>query len=222
MRVMVYTEPASIRQRLEELGLPAAIFQAAGQRGLFARSQTSPFEPKIAAGFTLWSKTIGSLGELAAPYGFSTEAPAGHHLVIDHRKKRAYAVATGDHNVGNGDADQHPRTRVDKGIRTEEGLQENQYELFPELALKFDSYHPLRGYEFWWLLLHVVEETGVLRMEVSRGLMLDKDRCISTWVERVMLEDQSLGGDGLPTRNTNDPDGPDSGEYDVTITRRVG
>ncbi len=222
MQAKLYSEPTAVGQRLEELGLPAVVFQTAAQRGLFARSQTSPFEPKIAAGFTLWSKTIGSLGELAAPYGLSTEAPAGHHLVIDHRRKRAYAVATGDHNVGNGDLECSPRTRVDKGIRTEEGLQENQYELFPELALKFDTHHPLRGYEFWWLLLHVVEETGVLRLELSRGLKLDKDRCISTWVERVMLEDQSLGGDGLPTRNLNDPDGPSSGEYDVTITRRVG
>lgn len=142
--------------------------------------------------------------------------------MIDHRRKRAYAVATGDHNVGNGDPERSPRTRVDKGIRTEEGLQENQYELFPELASTFHTHHPLRGYEFWWLLMHVVEQTSVLRLEVSRGLNLDKDRCISTWIERVMLEDQSLGGDNLPTESFNDPNDPSSGEYDVTITRRAG
>ena len=221
MQARLYAEPGVVKQRLEELGVPAAVFQQAGQRGLLARSQTSSFEPKIAAGFTLWSKTIGSLGELSAPFGLATEAPAGHHLVIDHQRKRAYAVATGDHKVGNGDLTDPPRTRVDKGIRTEEGLQENQYELFPELVHQFETHHPLRGYEFWWLLLHVVEETGVLHMEVSRGLKLDKDRCISTWIERVMLESQSLGDDGLPKRITDDPDGAGGGEYDVEITRRV-
>ena len=80
MQAKVYSKSTDVNQRLEELGLPANVFETAGLRGLFARSQTSPFEPKIAAGFTLWAKTIGSLGELAASYGLSTEAPAGHHL----------------------------------------------------------------------------------------------------------------------------------------------
>jgi hypothetical protein len=81
--------------------------------------------------------------------------------------------------------------------------------------------HELMGYEFWWLLMHIDESANVLKLELSRGIRLSKERSIAGWSERVMLTSQPLNGGDMTLTREPDGNGPQNGEYDVEV-RRIG
>jgi len=223
MVARVFVKPYEAEERLAALGLNSEIFQEAARSGKLARSTSTPFHPKWYAGNVMYSNALATMGELlsGAKAGWVREDPAGHPLVVNHRRKIALAVASSDVNTGNGDLNHPPSTRPAKGIRTEEAVDENEWLLFPDMFTADHSRHELAGYEFWWLLMHPDEAANELRLELSRGIRLNKERSIASWSERIMLASQPLDEGGIPIVGEPNGDGPQSGEYDVDV-RKLG
>lgn len=210
-----------VQERLSLLGLSAEILQAAGRSGKLARLGSTPFHPKWYPGNVMYSNSLATMGQLLAPAGFQRIDPAGHPLVVNHKRKVALLVATSDGNTGNGDITQPPSTRPWKGPRTEEAVEENDLLLFPDMFDGMDGQqrHPLDGYEFWWLLMYPDEVNNELRMELSRGIRMSKTRSVDGWSERIMLASQPLDEGGLTVSNSPSDDGPSDGEYEVEVTK---
>jgi hypothetical protein len=100
-------------------------------------------------------------------------------------------------------------------------VDENEWLLFPDMFTGEANRHELAGYEFWWLLMHADEVANELRLELSRGTRLNKERSIASWSERVMLTSQPLDEGGIPIIGEPDGNGPQGGEYDVDV-RKLG
>jgi len=208
-----------VAERLFLLGLTEEMLQAAGRSGRLARAGSTPFHPKWYPGNVMYSNALATLGQLLAPSGFRRVDPAGHPLVVNYQRKLALLVATSDDNTGNGDVTKPPSTRPWKGPRTEEAVEENDLLLFPDMFDGLDQQrHPLDGFEFWWLLMYPDEVNNVLRMELSRGIKMSKDRSVDGWSERIMLASQPLDEGGLTVLESPD-DGPSDGEYEVEVTK---
>lgn len=210
-----------VQERLSRLGLTPQILQAAGLSGKQARSGSTPFHPKWYSGNVMYSNALATMGQLLTPSGFQRMDPAGHPLVVNHRRKLALLVATSDGNTGNGDINRPPSTRPWKGPRTEEAVEENDLLLFPDMFDGMDEQHrhPLDGYEFWWLLMYPDEINNLLRMELSRGIRMSKTRSVDGWSERIMLASLPLDESGLTVSQSPNDDGPSDGEYEVEVTK---
>lgn len=210
-----------VQERLSLLGLSAEILQAAGRSGKSARLGSTPFHPKWYSGNVMYSNALATMGQLLTPSGFQRIDPAGHPLVVNHKRKLALLVATSDSNTGNGDITQPPSTRPWKGPRTEEAVEENDLLLFPDMfeGMEGQQRHPLDGYEFWWLLMYPDEVNNLLRMELSRGIRMSKTRSVDGWSERIMLASQPLDEGGLTVSQSPNDDGPSDGEYEVEVTK---
>lgn len=223
MQALVYAKAHEAEDRLTSLGLTAAVLQEAARAGKLARSTATPFHPAVYAGFLLYADTLASLGELltTAKDDWIRDDPAGHPLVISHQRKLALTVATSDANTGNGDVENPPNTRPAKGIRTQEAVIENQGLLFPDMFDEQRPRHDLMGYEFWWLLMHIDEQRNELRLELSRGTRLNRDRAIVGWSERIMLASQPLDEGTIPVIGDPNGDGPQLEHFDVNV-RKLG
>jgi hypothetical protein len=223
MVARIYAKQYEAEDRLASIGLRSEVLQEAGRAGKLARATSTAFHPKWYAGNVMYSNALAAMGELlsTAKDGWNREDPAGHPLVVNHRRKIALAVATSDLNTGNGDVNYPPSTRPAKGVRTEEAVEENEGLLFPDMFDGTENRHELAGYEFWWLLMHVDEAANELRLELSRGIRFSKERSIAGWSERVMLTSQPLDEGGIPLVGEPDGNGPQSGEYDVEV-RKLG
>jgi hypothetical protein len=208
-----------VEHRLSLLGLSTEVLQAAGRSGKAARAGSTPFHPKWHAGNVMYSDALATLGELSAENGFRREDPGGHPVVVNHKLKIVLLVATSDQNTGNGDAAKPPSTRPWKGPRTEEAVEENDLLLFPDMHVEADQRHPLNGYEFWWLLMYPDDANNELRMELSRGIRMSKDRSVDGWIERIMLASQPLDEGGLTSMSELNEEEPLDGEYDVEVTK---
>jgi hypothetical protein len=215
----VFQKDFEVHDRLALLGLSPEVLQEAGRSGKRARAGNTPFHPKWYAGNVMYSNALATLGELLVDAGFRREDPAGHPLVVHYPKKLAVLVATSDHNTGNGDPSKPPSTRPWKGPRTEEAVEENDLLLFPDMFNGIEQRHPLDGFEFWWLLMHADEANNELRMELSRGIRMSKDRSVDSWSERIMLASQPLDEGGLTIISEPNDQGPLGGEYEVEVTK---
>jgi hypothetical protein len=69
--------------------------------------------------------------------------------------------------------------------------------------------------------MHINASENVLKLELSRGIRLSKERSIAGWSERVMLASQPLNGGGITLTREPDGNGPQNDEYDVEV-RRIG
>jgi hypothetical protein len=206
-------------ERLALLGIPSEVLQEAGRSGKRARASSTPFHPKWYAGNTMYCNALASLGQLLAQSGWRRDDPSGHPLVINRERKIALTVAASDSNTGNADLSKPPSTRPSKGPRTEEAVEENELLLFPDMFSMSDHRHPLDGYEFWWLLMYADDIKNELRLELSKGIRMSKERSIAGWSERVMLASQPLDEGGLPILEEPNDQGPQGGEYDVEVRR---
>jgi hypothetical protein len=215
----VFEKGFEVKERLALLGLSSEVLQEAGQSGKRARAGNTPFHPKWYAGNVMYSNALATLGELLVGVGFRREDPAGHPLVVNYSRKLALLVATSDSNTGNGDTKKPPSTRPWKGPRTEEAVEQNDLLLFPDMYTGIDQRHPLDGFEFWWLLMYPDDANNELRMELSRGIRMSKDRSVDGWSERIMLASQPLDEGGLTILSEPNDDGPVGGEYDVEVTK---
>ena len=208
-------------EKLASMGLTVEMLQEAAFSGKMGRARSTPFHPKWYAGNVMYSDALATLGMMTTRSGYRREDPSGHPLVVNRERKIALSVALSDFNTGNGDPSRPPSTRPARGIRTEEALEENQWLLFPEMHEDGGPRHDLAGYEFWWLLMHPDETGNELRLELSRGTRLNKERSIASWSERVMLPSQPLDEGGIPEVGNPDEDGPLGGEFDVEV-RKLG
>lgn len=216
---VVFEKEFEVQERLALLGLSSEVLQEAGRSGKRARAGNTPFHPKWYAGNVMYSNALATLGELLVGGGFRREDPAGHPLVVNYPRKLALLVATSDSNTGNGDATKPPSTRPWKGPRTEEAVEQNDVLLFPDMYSGIDQRHPLDGFEFWWLLMYPDDANNELRMELSRGIRMSKDRSVDGWSERIMLASQPLDEGGLTILSEPNDEGPLGGEYDVEVTK---
>jgi hypothetical protein len=223
MQPLLYVKPYEVEQRLAALGTNSTVFQDAARAGKLARSTANPFHPIVYAGFMLYANTLAALGELmtSSKDDWCREDPAGHPLVVSHRRKLALTVATADSNTGNGDGNRPPNTRPAKGVRTQEAVEENHNLLFPDMYDGMKTRHDLLGFEFWWLLMHIDLRENKLRLEVSKGVQLNRERAIAGWSERVMLASQPLDEGSIPLIGDPNGDGPEHEYFDVDV-RKLG
>jgi hypothetical protein len=82
-----------------------------------------------------------------------------------------------------------------------------------------DQRHPLYGFEFWWLLMYADDVRNELRMELSRGIKMSKDRSVDGWSERIMLASQPLDESDLTILPEPNDNGPSGREYEVEVTK---
>ena len=218
MAAGVFAKVYEAEERLALLGIPGEVLQQAGRSGKRARAGSTPFHPKWYAGNVMYCNALATLGQLLAPSGWRRDDPSGHPLVINRQRKIALTVAASDANTGNGDLSKPPSTRPSKGPRTEEAVEENELLLFPDMFSfsMSDRRHPLDGFEFWWLLMYADEARNELRLELSRGIRMSKERSIAGWSERVMLASQPLDEGGCEEAHD---EGQPGGEYDFEVRK---
>jgi hypothetical protein len=198
-----------VLQRLAALGLTEANLLEAITRGGLARSECTTNHPPLHAGFVTWSNTVCALREVLLPKGWERSDEGNYSTVIHPTGSFAIAVATGDENTGNPNA--NPMTKSTKGPSTRNAIAVNNYQasLFPDLIPVLpasDSDERLT-----WLLL-VSQVSGKLKSELS--LPTSCEGKVDGWKERLILPDIDLDPAASFSITPNMPSLPDI-EIDV-------
>ena len=130
---LIRSQQPDVVSRLATLGLSEAELAQAVTRGLLARSECTPNHPPLHAGFVTWSNTVCALREILLLKGWERSDEGNYSVVIHPSRSFAIAVATGDENTGNPNA--NPMTKSPKGPSTRSAVAVNlsQAWLFSEL-----------------------------------------------------------------------------------------
>jgi hypothetical protein len=152
MQQVIHHEIADVTTRLAQLGLDQMDLQEPVMQGMFARSECTPNDPPLFAGFTTWARTVRVLREKLIPKQWTRSDEGNYPLVLNPVGNLAIAVATGDESTGIAMA--NPMTKSPKGPRTQSAIEVNQYqsslfEAFPE----FEIPETPRNDRVTWILL---------------------------------------------------------------------
>lgn len=186
MQLMIRMDFSDVNSRLAELGLSRELLVAAVTQGMMARSECTPNDPPLYAGFATWALTVRGLREVLSPqpYGWSRSDEGGYSLVISPNGKMAIAVATGDENTGNPAIT--PLTKSPKGPRTQSAIEVNQYQ---ESLEGFESAEitndPHSDCVTWILLQHYDQMRKEVLMELSLPTSISGK--VDGWSERIIL-----------------------------------
>jgi len=209
---LIHSLVADVQQQLAHLGLDQDDLSEAVIRGALARSECTPNHPPLHAGFVTWSNTVCALREVLIPKGWDRSDEGNYSTVIHPSGKIAIAVATGDENTGNPNA--NPMTKSTKGPITRNAVAMNihQVSLFPELIPLLPTTQ-LEG-RITWLLL-VSQQEGKVKSELS--LPTSCEGKVDGWKERLILPDIDLD----PTSSFNlMPNLPSLPEIEIYVQRR--
>lgn len=179
----VCSQPPAVTSRLTALGLTSAELSQAVSRGVLARTECTPNHPPLHAGFVTWSNTVCALREILLHKGWERSDEGNYSVVIHPSRLFAIAVATGDENTGNPNA--NPMTKSPKGPSTRNAVavNSNQAWLFSELIPVLPEEEKGR---LTWLLL-IGQVGGKLKAELS--LPINCDGKVNGWKERIILPD---------------------------------
>jgi hypothetical protein len=205
--------PQHVFSRLADLGLTEADLSEAITRGGLARSECTPNHPPLHAGFVTWSNTVCALREILLPKGWERSDEGNYSTVIHPTGSFAIAVATGDENTGNPNA--NPMTKSTKGPSTRNAVAVNNYQasLFPDLIPVLPASQS--NERLTWLLL-VSQTNGKLKSELS--LPTSCEGKVDGWKERLILPDIDLD----PTLNFSiTPNPPSLPDIEIDIQRRA-
>jgi hypothetical protein len=211
-------EPWDVDARLRELGLERQLLRRAVEIGFAAFAEGTPNDAVPFPGYSMWAQASRGLRDLLAPHGWRRLNESNQCLVLDPRANRVLVVATGDENTGNRDG--VPKTKSKKGPRTIEAVQRNAY-LFPEMEEDdpAEFVDAAGDRETWILLMHRDMEAQIVRSELSRPVLMDPERRIGGWSERIQLDSIPFGDiDQRPGRKDS---GPKTPEIKVEIKRRA-
>jgi hypothetical protein len=208
----VRSEATEIVSRLAALGLNESELAQAVMRGILARSEATPNHPPLYAGFVTWGITVCALRELLLPKGWERNDEGNYSTVVHPSHTFAIAVATGDENTGNPNA--NPMTKSPKGpsTRSAVAVNLNQSLLFPDLPALADDEDENR---LTWILL-ISHVNGKVKSELS--LPINCEGKVDGWRERIMLRDIDLD----PTQSISiDPVMPNLPDIDIDVRRKA-
>jgi hypothetical protein len=208
----VRSEATEIVSRLAALGLNESELAQAVMRGILARSEATPNHPPLYAGFVTWGITVCALRELLLPKGWERNDEGNYSTVVHPSHTFAIAVATGDENTGNPNA--NPMTKSPKGpsTRSAVAVNLNQSLLFPDLPALADDEDENR---LTWILL-ISHVNGKVKSELS--LPINCEGKVDGWRERIMLPDIDLD----PTQSISiDPVMPNLPDIDIDVRRKA-
>jgi hypothetical protein len=164
----------------------------------------------------MWAETSRALRDLLAPSGWRRLNDSNQALVVDPAERRGLIVATGDEFTGR--LDGTPRTRSKKGPKTLQAVQRNAY-LFPEWEEE-ELVSSIEVRETWILLIHRDLEAREVRSQLSLPILMDKERRIGGWSERILLPSSPFGEDGAG-RGVGISDSPTTPEIVIEIKKRA-
>jgi len=216
-------EAWDVNKRLAELALKREILLDAVRRGSDALANCTPNHPISYGGSAFWAETICGAAELLAPSGWRRIDPSGQPLLINAKGNLAFTVSTGDENTGKLDSLVDPYTKYPKGPITINEVKANSGWLFPELEEDERARLECLKYDFWILLAHRDDVSGVVRCEFSRPVDMDKQGHIRDWSERIILGEIPFHKGGYERKpEDGGGDAPQkSGEIIVQIKRRA-
>lgn len=215
MKQVTRHEIADVTTRLAELGLDQMDLLEAVMQGMFARSECTPNDPPLFAGFTTWARTVRVLREKLIPKHWTRSDEGNYPLVVNPVGNRAIAVATGDESTGIAMA--NPMTKSPKGPRTQSAIEVNQYQsslfdAFPEFEIPET---PHNDRVTWILLQHYDQSKKEVRFELS--LPSSYSGKVDGWSERIILN--TLPFD--PTTVIPVPTVPNLPDIDIPLIRRA-
>lgn len=215
MQQVIRFEGADVATRLAQLGLEQADLHEPVSQGMFARSECTPNDPPLAPGLITWLRTVRVLREKLIPKQWTRSDEGNYPLVVNPEGNVAIAVASGDENTGNANA--NPMTKSPKGPRTQSAIEVNQYqnslfEAFPEFEIPET---PHNDRITWILLQHYDQAKKEVRFELS--LPSSYSGKIDGWNERIILT--ALPFD--PTVAIPVPVLPNLPDIDIPLIRRA-
>jgi len=224
VRAELLVEPWDVDSRLAELGLNREVLLRAVQAGFSAWAEGTANDPIPFPGYAMWAKASRTLRDLLAPstFGWRRLNESNQCLVIDPTGSRVLIAATGDENTGNPDG--IPKTKSKKGPRTIEAVERNRNRfLFDELE-EDDANEvaaSVDGRETWILLMFRDVNDQVVKSELSRPVLMDPERRIGGWSERIRLDNLPFGDVGQGSGSNSNGDVPKTPEIKVEIKRRA-
>jgi len=179
-------DPINVEQRLNELGLTAAILADVVKHYARTVLGMSPDHPSWCTGITPAGEAVFALRQLTRPLGWTREEERGFALTIHPKGLLAINVAKGDLNTGN--PEHEPTSHSEKGVCTVEALAENQIS-FDFLEEEISEIDP-GSRATWYLLMRLTEKA--VKYEFSLPIGLSEDKHISKWAERIIFSDISI------------------------------
>lgn len=215
MQQVIRHEIADVTTRLAQLGLDQMDLQEPVMQGMFARSECTPNDPPLFAGFTTWARTVRVLREKLIPKQWTRSDEGNYPLVVNSVGNLAIAVATGDESTGIAMA--NPMTKSPKGPRTQNAIEVNQYqsslfEVFPEFEIPET---PHNDRVTWILLQHYDQSKKEVRFELS--LPTSYSGKVDGWSERIILSVLPFD----PTTAIPVPVVPNLPDIDIPLIRRA-
>lgn len=205
-KATIYTEPHEVATQLHHLGLNRPLLVNALEQGEAQRRLATPLDPKTAAGYTAWSRTIRMLreGVIELQDGWYVDEKNGIPMAINADETLALTATSGDENTGRPDTGVDPRTKNPKGFGTAEVVLLNAQE-------RLDIPAPVT-----WVLLYDSSEDG-LHAELSCPEALAANGYIEAWSVRIIIGRLDLGE---PAVQRDAPE-PPAENPDVTVLRRI-
>jgi hypothetical protein len=184
LKTIIHTDPASVSERLAELGLSEPALLHAAQRWYLTWTGFTANHPPIGIGISAWTEAVAALREQLLPTGWARSDEKNYSLVKSPDGKIAINIATGD--SGTGRSDLVPSNKAPKGNTTAEAISVNNQQL--EFDLPVPDLPHVRGEPgvlTWFLLLH--RTRGEIRCELSLPSQMSADGQITRWQERIIL-----------------------------------
>lgn len=203
----IFVEYEEVRNRLEQLGLTVELLQEVVRHyAIYLNSQTED-HPTWGRGITPASEAIYALRNILRPLGWSREEEKGFALTIHPNNELAINIAKGDEGTGN------PKAKVtsssEKGICTEEALNENEQYSFDLMVPEVVGVVPKRP--TWYLIVRKKADGMHAEFSLPIGLVEKK---ICEWRERIILPKTSIDDPEISTA------GFDDGGFEVKLSRR--
>lgn len=197
MKTNVFSKPEESRDRLSELGLDAAIFTQAIQRGQAIAAGYTPNHPAICRGISQWGEVVAAIREQLLPREWARMDDDNYALTVNPTRTIAISVSTGDEFTGIADAT--PSTSSTKGPRTADAVIVNalQLNLFGNVPLKPEELKGSNGVMTWILLFRRDVTAQETRFELSRPVKMDSDGHVIVWAERIIFPAVPFGTDGV-------------------------
>ena len=205
-KATIYSEPHEVATQVHRLGLNRQLLVNALEQGEAQRRLATALDPKTAAGYTAWSRTIRILreGVIELQDGWYVDEWNGIPMAINAHETIALTATSGDESTGRPETGVDPKTKNPKGWGTAEVVALNAEE-------SLDIPAPTT-----WVLLYDSSADG-LHAELSCPEALAANGYIEAWSVRIIIGRLDLGE---PDAQRDVPE-PPADNPDVTVLRRI-
>lgn len=208
-----HTDPTSIATRLAELGFPMEVLTPTIDVWIAARNSATPFHAASFGGTYAYHEGVRTLREEGLPHGLEQLTRDGVELCVNHTKRTAVVIVTGDARTGDADnlhiqpSTKYPRGPVSMAVLTA------QLSLFPIEGKKART----DPFDVWVLLLHMHPD-GDTRVELSLPGVINDEGVILSWEERIFLG--TFRGNTIPAKADAPLDLTPTENVAITVKKR--